>query len=256
LGLLYAWVWAPVEQIDTFPSSLRADFKDEYRALVARAYVADGDLGRAQARLALLGDDDPARAVSLQAQLTLGEGGSDSLARALGILAADLESGSSSDPEIPSSATAPGVTVTPSLTPTLTEAPGASLTPTKTTTPIASRTPTATQGAAFVAREFFLVCEEKYTIPLIMVYVFNAANQPVPGVEVQVTWEGGTDTFFTGLKPEFGLGYADFEMTPEVIYTLRLADGGEPVSGLATVECENDDGLRWWGSWRVNFTQP
>jgi hypothetical protein len=107
-----------------------------------------------------------------------------------------------------------------------------------------------------VAREFFLVCEEKYTVPLIMVYVFNAANQPVPGVEAQVTWEGGEDTFFTGLKPEFGLGYADFEMTPEVIYTLRLADGGEPVSGLATVECENDDGLRWWGSWRVNFTQP
>ena len=71
-----------------------------------------------------------------------------------------------------------------------------------------------------------------------------------------VRWEGGRDIFFTGLKPEFGLGYADFAMEPEVSYDLRLLDGGEGISGLTTVECENDDGRRWWGSWRVNFSQP
>ena len=63
LGLVYAWVLFPVQFIDNAPSSMREDFKDQYRALVAVAYVANGDLGRAQARLALLGDPDVFRAL-------------------------------------------------------------------------------------------------------------------------------------------------------------------------------------------------
>ncbi len=57
--------------------------------------------------------------------------------------------------------------------------------------------------------------------------ILDAAEQPVPSVELVVTWDGGEDHFFTGLKPELGLGYADFVMTPEVVYSIRLADGGQ-----------------------------
>ncbi|MDD2696431.1 MAG: hypothetical protein PHD58_10960, partial [Anaerolineales bacterium] len=75
LGLLYAWVVQPVQYTNTAPASLRADFKDRYRALIALAYSADGDLVRARARLELLEDDDSYRSLAEQAQRTLAEGG-------------------------------------------------------------------------------------------------------------------------------------------------------------------------------------
>lgn len=90
LGLLYAWVFQPVQYTDTVPSSLRADFKDQYRALIAAAYLGNGDLLRARARLELLKDEDLFRALSEQAQRTLAEQGSAADARALGLLAIAL----------------------------------------------------------------------------------------------------------------------------------------------------------------------
>ena len=56
LGLVYSWLISPIEYVDAAPSALRADFKDQYRALVALAYQADGNLGLAGARLEALGD--------------------------------------------------------------------------------------------------------------------------------------------------------------------------------------------------------
>ena len=44
LGLVYAWVLAPVKYVDTVPDMLREDYKAQYRALVAAAYMATGDL--------------------------------------------------------------------------------------------------------------------------------------------------------------------------------------------------------------------
>ena len=55
-GVLYAWLVSPVEYVDTPPASLRADFKDQYRVMIAAAYMANGDLLRARARLDLLQD--------------------------------------------------------------------------------------------------------------------------------------------------------------------------------------------------------
>jgi hypothetical protein len=70
-----------------------------------------------------------------------------------------------------------------------------------------------------------------------------------------VSWEGGEDSFFTGLKPELGLGYADYSMTPGVVYSLRLVQGGEQVSDLIASECESSSGERYWGSWLLTFAQ-
>src|SRR5215211_3693246 len=50
------------------PSALRADFKDQYRSVVAAAYAATGNLPRAQARLAVLGDVNQIDALNAQAQ--------------------------------------------------------------------------------------------------------------------------------------------------------------------------------------------
>lgn len=273
LGLLYAWVWSPVEHIDTHPVTLREDFKDSYRNLIAVAFVSNADLGRAEARLALLGDSDPARTLAIQAQQTLAENGSPQKARALDYLAVAVKNGFVGTPvadnaggtvtgdtdDADAATSAPGTpiaTLEPGVTPTITLIPTETRTPAPTTTPFPTRTPTATQGAAFKLADYKLICEIDQTTPLIMVYVYNAAARPVSGVQVIVTWDGGQDSFVTGLKPEIGPEYGDFEMTPDVSYTVRLADGGEPVTSLIAPECIDDADEPYLGSWRLNYIQP
>ena len=70
LGLGAAWLLRPPEPITpkVKPDSLKADYKDQYRIMIALAYQVDGDLVRARARLELLGDPDSYRAVAGQAQ--------------------------------------------------------------------------------------------------------------------------------------------------------------------------------------------
>lgn len=90
LGILFAWVISPVEYVDTAPESLTNEFKDQYRVLIASAYVANGDLVRAKARLELLDEADIYLVVAEQAQQMLAEGGSVEEAQALGRLALSL----------------------------------------------------------------------------------------------------------------------------------------------------------------------
>jgi hypothetical protein len=59
LALFYTWVISPVQYTDTGPDSLRADYKNDYVVMVARAYVADGNLDAAKQRLAPLKLDNP-----------------------------------------------------------------------------------------------------------------------------------------------------------------------------------------------------
>ena len=93
LGILFAWVISPVEYVDTAPESLTNEFKDQYRVLIASAYVANGDLVRAKARLELLDEPDIYLVVAEQAQQMLAEGGSVEEAQALGRLALALGQG-------------------------------------------------------------------------------------------------------------------------------------------------------------------
>ncbi len=279
-GLLFAWGIAPLRYIDTAPASLRAEFKDQYRAMIASAYMATGDLVRAQARLSLLGDEDPARALTIQAQQALAAGRPEAESRALGMLAMAVGQGAAPlataipvTQTITSTANLPSPTLpalTPSLpvtAPSLTPAPPSptprgsvspsprARTPEPTVTPLPTRTPTPTPGEPFALQDMELVCNPALQLPLIMVETFDAANQPVPAVEIIISWDGGEDHFFTGLKPEMGLGYADFTMTLGVNYTLRLAAGGQPVPDIHAQECEVQ-GRRFWGAWQLIFVQP
>jgi hypothetical protein len=305
LGLVYAWVVQPVKYVDTPPAALRRDFKDQYRALIAAAYMANHDLVRAKARLELLGDEDMYRAISEQAQRTLAEDGSTHQARALGLLAIALGQ-EGPGPAIPATAVHSKATDTrastkqaasstlpplPSLTATFTLA--ATSTPTSTpewagetppptqpqttgttptpegegtpidtpiprptTTPTPTRTTTPTPGGPFVLLSREKICEQKLGQPLIQVEAMNILNQPVPGVLVIVTWESGEERFFTGLKPEKGLGYADFTPAPGIAYTLRLGEGGLPVPDLSAAECQSPSGEDFWGAWVLKFIQP
>lgn len=58
-GLVFAWTVYPASSKDSNPHSLQPEQKDQYRAIIAMAFVSTGDLVRARARLNLLGDPDP-----------------------------------------------------------------------------------------------------------------------------------------------------------------------------------------------------
>jgi hypothetical protein len=90
LGLAFAWLIKPVDLQDALPNSLQAQYKDQYRELAALAFISNGDLVRAKARLALLGDENPQR--SVQEQLArLAVQGETSEVTALRLLLAALE---------------------------------------------------------------------------------------------------------------------------------------------------------------------
>jgi hypothetical protein len=271
-GLAYSWVISPVEYVNAAPNALRADFKSQYITLISAAYMANGDLERARARLNEIGEADIAQLVAMEAQRALAEGRPSSEASALGALAVALGQGPSAvvTPMPPSASPTVEVTATPSPTPVINEQTGipsptvgttiqptqVDQTPEPTNTLLPTRTSTPTAGAAFALLDRSLICDPANDEALIQVETNNAAGEPVPGVEFIVNWEGGEDHFFTGLKPEFGLGYADFSMTPGIIYVLRLAEDGDPIPNLSAAECEQTGGDRYWGSWRLIFAQP
>jgi hypothetical protein len=100
------------------------------------------------------------------------------------------------------------------------------------------------------------VCDTNLAGPLIQVEVLDAAGRPVPGVEALVVWDTGQDHFFTGLKPELGIGYGDFTMTQGLYYTLQLVDTEVPVTGLYVEDCVGEDSELFPGSWLLTFHQP
>jgi hypothetical protein len=79
---------APYE--NTNPESLQAEYKDEYRVLIASAFASTGDLVRARARLELLGDRDIYQSLFDQAQRASAGDATPDEARALRLLAAAL----------------------------------------------------------------------------------------------------------------------------------------------------------------------
>lgn len=283
LGLVYAWLIAPRETPDTSPASLQPEFKDQYRAMIASAFIATGNLPRAEARLDLLGDEDVTRVLAEQAQRTLGEGNAPLDAQALGLLAVALGKGDASfipsptpgatssqdqnpaNPgQTPTEPAAPGYppanTSTPAVnnpvSPATTQEPQENNPVQATATPLPTRTPTATPGAPFVLQSNTFVCDPDLPNPLIQVLAENASGRPLSGQEVTVTWDGGEDFFFTGLKPELGIGYADFYMEPGVVYQVSMAAGGQAVPDITPAECETEGGSRYWGSWQLVFSRP
>ncbi len=266
-GLLFAWMVQPVRYTNTAPSTLSSEYKDKYRSLIAAAYMANNDLVRAKARLALLKDADIYRSVAEQAQRSMAAGDSPEEARVLGVLAMALNQALSGAPQgvqpttgsIPTSQ-APASNLPISSTPQPVETAFSLSTPQSVTSTISTvmstSLPSATVGAPYALKSRQLVCDEDFGAPLIQIIALDATGQPAPGIEIIINWEGGENHFFTGLKPELGLGYADYTMSADISYTLKLAQGGQPVSDLVATHCDNPSNPQQWGVWRLEFVQP
>ena len=112
LGLAYAWGINPVAYKDTSPASLSAEYKAAYVRLVAGALAVDGNVERARARLADLGEANSAARIAALAQQAAASGESVQTVRALAALASALGAG----PMTPTPLASP--TVTPTVTQT------------------------------------------------------------------------------------------------------------------------------------------
>jgi hypothetical protein len=276
IGLVYSRLVEPVQYVEVSPNLLNADARDTYRVMIAMAYEADGNLGRARQRLALLNDSSPAQALSAQAQRTANQSGTEGEALALLAEAYNPKPTTQITPTRVALTPVPTNTPTIQLSPTATIDPGLAvrtatlpptmtptITPTETTTPAATSTPrptlppTPTLGAPFAYSEKQAVCDPDAP-GMLEVEVYNKAGEPVPGVQIRVTWPpNGLDTFYTGLALEINPGYADFQMTPDIVYAVRAGDNGEVVSGLAVQDCSlPEGGGSFLGGVKVIFTQP
>jgi hypothetical protein len=266
IGLAYSWLISPVRVIDSEPRALRADFKDHFRLAIAASFAGTGNLARAQARLSLLGDADSVEALNAQAQRMLA-GGDPASAEQAAALAAALETGNVVAPPspVPILATANiASTSTRAASPPQTEAPFI-ITDTPPpfespivleSTPRPTRTPIPTTGAPFTLTAQETICDTNLPDGLLQVVVLNANRRQMPGVEIRITWDGGSDRFFTGLKPELGNGYADFIMTPNVVYSLQLGTGSDVASGVSAPACLTTEGNPYSGGIKLTFQQP
>jgi len=271
-GVLYSWLVAPVQFMDTDPASLHPDFRAEYRALIALAYQADGDLGRAQIRLALLQDGDPVAVLKAQSKQAQELKRPEREIQALAALSTGL---AQQPPELASAN--PLLTLTPGggelpqeLAPTPTpQQDQMILTPTP--TPLATFTPRPTVTPRAVLKAFFTlsdrqsVCDPELPEGLLQIEVLDSAGKPVAGVRAVMTWDGGENAFYTGLNPRISPGYADFRMDAGRVYSLKVGEGGETIADLTPQKCQagaasaeggaTTEPASYWGGWRLRFAQ-
>ncbi|MCB8943556.1 MAG: hypothetical protein H6658_07360 [Ardenticatenaceae bacterium] len=255
-ALYYAWVLNPVVLVDASPARFSPEYKAEYILLVSQNLAADGDVARAEQRLEALGEANVTQTVSALLEQFVRERRPSAhvtaianLAQKLGVesqavaLFAPTPSGG-----LPPTPTATATAVMP--TPTIAQAtplPSPTLMPTDTPAPTLEPSPTPQPNYRLLNQQ--RVCEDG-PAPRLEVVTFDALLAPLAGVEVLVNWEGGSDHFVTGFKPEQGEGYGDFTMTADTTYTVQLADGSPTVGDLRVETCEAT-GLP--GGWRLTF---
>lgn len=268
LGLVYSWVISPWRVVDAEPNTLRADFKDQYRSVIAAAYAATGNLPRARARLALLGDSNSVEALNGQAQRMQANNQSFERADQVAALALALTESTSGAPaasptieladhsENLMTATSPppltdlplDFTGTPQSIETQTVVIESTPRPTNTSTPV--------PGKPFALTGQETICDPNLPDGLLQVMVLNSSRRQIAGVEIEITWEGGEEQFFTGLKPELGNGYADYIMAPDITYSIQLARGSDVALGITAPTCQSSTNATFPGGIKLTFQQP
>jgi hypothetical protein len=269
-GIVYTWFANPGRFVDTDPSSLRPEFKDEYRGLVAEAYQVNNDLGRARLRLGLLKDKDPQQALAEQASRLLAADSQSNQAKNLSSLASALKNPPAVSTVAPIKQNTQGTAVTEVGQPVF---PSATLeeglmvkTPTPgERTPVGEFTQRPTQtlrptlSAPFAIEDQTSFCDADTTPGLLQVEVYDNAGRPVSGVRITITWEGGQESFYTGLYPRISPGYADYVMEPGILYSLQVAEGGEIARDISAQPCSQVGGegtsVPEWGAVKIKFSQ-
>jgi hypothetical protein len=278
VGLIYAWLVQPVQYADAAPNTLSESARDQYRAMIALAYKADSNLGRARQRLALLNDNNPAQALRTQADRFGDPPTVEGIALAALAEVYNPRPTAQFTPiqtvavpttaitRAPTGIQSPTATLDPAQAvrtatspPSPTPSPTLTIPPTlaASLTPSPTLKPSATLGAPFALKDKQKVCDAVQPAMLQM-EVADSAGKPVAGVKIIVSWPpSGQDTFFTGLALNVGPGYADFQMIPKTVYAAQAGENGEIVNGLTTQDCtQPGSSTVFQGGWKLKFVQP
>jgi hypothetical protein len=135
----------------------------------------------------------------------------------------------------------------PSKTPTPPISGSATVTP----TPFVIATPQPRSD--FIIASINTFCDTELS-GIIEVFVQDLGGDGLAGQAVRVRWDGGEDTFFTGLKPERGPAYADFQMEAGKGYIIEMPGHSDPsTQPLNAAPCTTDGGEEAITSYRVVF---
>lgn len=262
-GLALSWALGPPPESNTEPHQLRDGHRNHYLVAIALEYQYSGDLHEALAKLiALRPGQDPLQELADAAcelardDYLESDGGVRGLRAAVQLYRAQGRSGCADSllPKEDASATA---VVTPEQP---ADAPAPPPLPTK--TPL-SRPPQPTATLRVVAtavprRQFVPLPARTFCDPdlpaLMEVYTVDYLGRGIPGQRIRVRWSNGEDTFVSGLKPERGDGYADFQMEEGIGYIIDMPDASDALGAeLSTGACFAPNGSQSLKSWRVTF---
>ena len=264
LGLALSWSLGPIPQRNTEPHQLRQADRRHYMLAVALEYAHRRDLSLALEKLiALRPAQDPLDALAEAAcelardGYAMRQGGMNALRMAAELYRAQGRSGCAED-ILPLDALAP----TPTPTPDARDLPVATPAPSKTpfvratdiravryeiSTPLPTR-----QFTPLPARTF---CDSERRA-LIEVYTVDYLGRAIPGQRIRVRFGESEDIFVTGLKPERGAAYADFQMRGDTAYVIDMPGASRSLgTPLRTRLCYTESGRESLTSFRVTFRE-
>jgi hypothetical protein len=251
-ALVYAWNLAPVEEFDTEAWQLNTTDRAHYIVAIMLDYNYSGDLNRAVERLVQLRlPGDPIQVVADTACELASTGYINNSSGLRGIQAMMTfyqSQGRTGCADLLIVPNTPMPTVLNIEAPTATLPPPATKTPTPEITLAASPTTFVVVPTNAPQSSFELVRLEEFCstqLPgIIEVYVQDGGGDGIAGQPVRVRWSGGEDTFFTGLKPERGPAYADFQMEQGISYTVDMPGlsnaSSSPISATPCTDPENN----------------
>lgn len=236
LGLLLTWVIWPVEFKNADPADLRPTLRDDYIRMISLAYEADGDVARARQRLGALRLTNPAQ--------TFNE-------------LIEREIRNASDPATPDALVhlAQALDLKPPYTamrPPPQPRSGAPI------TVFVVATPVNTAPSFQLIEHAQLSCVDEPENAYLRFFVRNAAGRDLPNIAIEIRGKDMNETIYTGLKPERGLGYADYEAAPGTYAVTILNSQTETFANLVIGEmpanCKADKGVTPRG-WKLVFQQ-
>jgi hypothetical protein len=236
LGLVVTWVIWPVEFKNADPADLRPALRDDYVRMISLAYESDGDLAAARQRLDALHLAQPAQTFNDLIEREIRDGGDPARQDALIHLAQALNF------------RPPYVALRPPPKP-------------RGSPPIAIvvvATPVTRAPSFALVEHAQLSCVDEPENGYLRFFVRDAAGHDLPNIAIDIRGKDVNETIYTGLKPERGIGYADYEVAPGTYAVTILNSQSETIANLVIGEmpanCKADRGVTPRG-WKLIFRQ-
>ena len=233
MGLGLSWGVFPLQYTNADVTDLRQSHKDDYVRMIGAAYDLDGNAAAAKQRLDHLGLDNSVQTINALIDQETRSGNSSSastlvrLRRALTSTAVAVQT------------VAPTQVITPTVI-------------------YVVATPEIPVAAYTLVEKTQLSCVDEPETAKFQVKVRDMAGREIPNIGIEIRWDSGAETIYTGLKPERGLGYADFEAPAGTFSVTILNAKSETVSNLVIgqppANCKNDRGATPRG-WKLVFQQ-